>query len=88
MCLLCIGGHPAPRSHSVTYGGLHTRPGYERDHIIPLCLGGTDTRDNLQYQPTHEARAKDVRERHACEAYCRGDVSLDAARAQFHREYR
>jgi len=40
--------------------------------IVPLCLGGPDVRANLQYQPWPEARAKDEREREACEAYCRG----------------
>jgi hypothetical protein len=28
-----------------------------------------------------------VRERHVCEAVCRGDISLDHAMALFHREW-
>ena len=84
---LCINGHPAPRSPDVTYAGLPPRHGYERDHIVPLCLAGSDTRDNLQYQPIDEARKKDSREWHACEQFCRGEITLDEARSQFHREW-
>jgi hypothetical protein len=28
-----------------------------------------------------------VRDRHVCEAFCRGDISLDHAMALFHREW-
>ena len=83
---LCVDGHPAHRSPDVTYAGLPPKHGYQRDHIIPLCLGGPDTRDNLQYQPIAEAKLKDAQERQACEAYCRGQISLDQARAQFQRD--
>lgn len=84
---ICINGHPAPRRPDVTYGGLPTKPGYERDHIIPLCLGGPDARSNIQYQPWPDARLKDERERQACEAFCRGDISFEDASALFHREW-
>lgn len=84
---LCVNGHPAPRDPNLTYAGLEPRHGYQRDHIIPPCLGGSDTRDNLQYQPLAEAHIKDHRERQACEAYCAGRITLDQARAQFKREY-
>jgi hypothetical protein len=95
---LCINGHPAPRQPT-TYAGLPTADigdqahpwctatGCERDHIIPRCLGGPDTRDNIQYQPWPEAHQKDARERQACEAFCRGDITPDQARSQFHREW-
>jgi hypothetical protein len=84
---LCINGHLASQRPDVTYGGLPPKPGYELNHIIPLCLGGPDARINIQYQPHPEARLKDVRERHVCEAVCRGDISLDNAMALFHREW-
>ena len=70
----------------VTYGGLPTRPGFVRDHRLPLCLGGPDTIANLQYQSVADGHEKDGRERRACEDYCSGRISLGEARAQFHRE--
>lgn len=81
----CINGHPAPRAHGITYAGLPPRHGYQRDHIIPLCLGGPDTRDNLQYQPLDQAHIKDQLERQTCEQYCRGDIPLEQARERFAR---
>ena len=54
------------------YDGLAPRSGHERDHIIPLCLDGADTPDNVRYQPLAEAHEKNRRERAACEAYCAG----------------
>jgi hypothetical protein len=83
---LCVAGHPAPRSHFVTYAGLPPRAGYQRDHIIPLCLGGADALANLQYQPLALAHAKDAQERRACEAFCRGQLTLEQARAPFRRD--
>lgn len=80
---LCINGHPAKRLPNISYAGLPPRHGYQRDHIIPLCLGGPDTRDNLQYQPLDQAYAKDQLERQACEQYCRGEITLDQARRRF-----
>ncbi len=79
---LCIAGHPAPR-HNVTYAGLPPRHGYQRDHVIPLCLGGPDTLANLQYQPLATAEVKDRLEWSTCEAYCRGEITLDQARSRF-----
>jgi hypothetical protein len=76
---LCINGHPAPRVAHPTYGGLPLVHGYERDHVVPLCLGGSDTRDNVRYQPLAIARVKDVDERAACRAYCSGKMSLEEA---------
>lgn len=34
-------------------------PGYIRDHIVPLCKGGRDTVDNMQWQTIAEAKWKD-----------------------------
>lgn len=77
---LCVNGRPAPRAAGVTYGGLPPRLGYQRDHRQPLCLGGADDAANVRYQPLDEALAKDKDEQRACEAYCRGEISLEAAR--------
>ncbi len=82
---LCINNHPAPRSPDVSYAGLVARHGYQRDHIIPLCLGGPDTKDNLRYQSIEQAHIKDALEWQACEAYCRGEISLKDAQDRFKR---
>jgi hypothetical protein len=34
-------------------------PGWVRDHIIALCVGGPDTVANMQWQTIEEAKAKD-----------------------------
>jgi hypothetical protein len=90
---LCSSGHPVPRRADVTYGGLTPAAGYQRDHFIPLCLGGADVAaadpaqppgpsnpGNVWYQAYPEAREKDRDEWSVCEAYCRGEVELGAAR--------
>ncbi len=41
-------------------------PGYVIDHVRPLCAGGPDRRDNMQWQTTADALAKDVEERREC----------------------
>jgi hypothetical protein len=55
--------------------------GLVRDHRTPLALGGPDTADNVQYQTPADAAAKDRVEWSAIEAYCRGELSLEGARA-------
>ena len=52
---------------------------YELDHIIPLCLCGSNDRSNLQLQPWSEARRKDAVEQALCEAVGRGDMSHEEA---------
>src|SRR6266704_3164112 len=44
----------------------HRLSEYELDHIIPLCLGGSNDRSNLQMQPIDEAHEKDKLEWKAC----------------------
>lgn len=43
-------------------------PGWIIDHIIPLCAGGPDRIDNLQWQMTADAKAKDREEARLCRA--------------------
>ena len=86
LCHLCVNGHPAHRAPT-TYAGLPPIPGYQRDHRIPRCLGGADSRENVWYQPLPEAHRKDALERQACEAYCRGALSLDQARDLIRKEF-
>lgn len=41
-------------------------PGWVVDHITPLCAGGPDRPDNMQWQDQHAARLKDADERRMC----------------------
>lgn len=44
-------------------GHPHGWKGHEIDHVIPLKCGGPDTPDNMQWQTTEEAKAKDQQEK-------------------------
>lgn len=44
-------------------------PGHVVDHIIPLCAGGPDTPENMQWQTIAAAKKKDVLERRECAKY-------------------
>jgi hypothetical protein len=72
---LCIDGHPRKRDPNVTYAGLPPKHGYQRDHKIPLCAGGPDTADNVEYEPLDEAKFKDHYEWSMCEKMCRGEIT-------------
>lgn len=41
-------------------------PGYVKDHITPLCAGGADAVENMQWQTDDEAKAKDKLEMQQC----------------------
>ena len=82
----------APRRDEVLirYGlppGQH--PDYEIDHLIPLCLGGSDDFSNLwpqprrSIEPTWNAEAKDRLERHMCDLVCRRQLDLSTAQQAF-----
>lgn len=45
-----------------------TCPGYVVDHIQPLCAGGADVVENMQWQTVSEAKEKDRLERQHCRA--------------------
>ena len=47
-------------------GHPHGWPGHVIDHIVPLACGGRDSPDNMQWQTTAEAKAKDRVERRGC----------------------
>lgn len=54
--------HPCPST-----GGVHGKcPGYIKDHIVPLCAGGSDSPYNMQWQTVADAKAKDRLERRQC----------------------
>lgn len=54
--------HPCPATQS-RQGAC---PGYVMDHVVPLCAGGADHPDNMQWQPVEAAKRKDSDERKAC----------------------
>lgn len=43
-------------------------PGWIVDHIVPLCAGGADTPENMQWQTVEDAKAKDRIELSTCRA--------------------
>lgn len=76
--------HPTPRGPSP----LPYRAGFERDHVVPLCLGGSDSVDNMQYQPWPEARAKDRLEATVCHMVCdQGSMNLHWAQDSFRSDW-
>jgi hypothetical protein len=66
-----------------------THPDYEIDHLIPLCLGGSNDLSNLWPQPrrsiekTWNAEANDRLEHSVCEMACRGEIEIGAAQEVF-----
>ena len=66
-----------------------THPDYEIDHLIPLCLGGSDARSNLwpqsrrSMEKTWNAEAKDRLERLMCNMVCDGQVNIATAQQAF-----
>src|SRR5690348_8706608 len=56
--------HPCPATGQ-TEGPC---PGYVKDHIVALACGGADAVDNMQWQTTAQAKAKDKVERRGCAA--------------------
>ena len=60
-------------------------PNFEIDHLVPLCLGGSDDFSNLWPQsrqtiaPKWNAEAKDRLERRLCEMVCSGQLDLATA---------
>lgn len=52
-------------------------PGWVIDHVVPLCAGGADRPDNMQWQTTADAKLKDKLERLQCaKKFMRGDVEV------------
>lgn len=56
---------------------------FELDHIIPLCLGGSNNSSNLQLQLWAEAKKKDKLEILSCKMVRAGRLNIDAARSLF-----
>lgn len=47
-------------------------PGYIIDHVTPLCAGGADYPENMQWQTVEDAKVKDREERRICVLFKRG----------------
>jgi hypothetical protein len=71
--------------------GAH--PDYEIDHLIPLCLGGSDDPSNLWPQPRRSiepkwnAEAKDRLERLICDMVCGGQLDIATAQEAFAKDW-
>jgi hypothetical protein len=55
------------------------------DHLIPLCMGGSNDKSNLwplkKYEKWGKNR-KDGLERYLCHAICKGDISIEEAQQE------
>jgi hypothetical protein len=85
----------ARRDEILTRYGLPpgTHPGYEIDHLIPLCLGGADDPSNLwpqmrrSIEPEWNAEAKDRLERRLCDRVCAGQLDLGTAQQEIAEDW-
>lgn len=57
-----VAANPCPAT-GLAYGSC---PGYVVDHIEPLCAGGPDRPENMQWQAIDAAKAKDRDEHRLC----------------------
>jgi len=81
----------ARRDEILTRYGLPPgeHPDYEIDHLIPLCLGGSDDPSHLWAEPRHSiepkwnAEAKDRLERLLCDMVCNGQLDIGTAQQAF-----
>lgn len=84
MCASCAAA--TERSAAAVYqfkketGYLQGRPGYVVDHVVPLCAGGADAPENMQWQTIEEAKAKDRLERQLCRSLRMRDGSPESTR--------
>jgi hypothetical protein len=71
--------------------GIH--PDYEIDHLIPLCLGGSDDFSNLWPQPRSSiepkwnAETKDRLERRLCDMVCAGQLDIATAQEDIAKDW-
>jgi hypothetical protein len=49
------------------------------DHAMPLCLGGSDKEDNMQYQEYKDSLKKDAAEKTICAYYAKFKKSKAAS---------
>jgi hypothetical protein len=70
--------YSAVRAFRVATGYPRGRPGFVVDHRIPLCAGGRDVADNLQWQALAASYKKDAFERQLCAEMKRQSMRLVA----------
>jgi hypothetical protein len=58
----------------------HSAAEFELDHIIPLCIGGSNARSNLQLQDWPTAHLKDIDEARVCRMVHSGEMSCTEGR--------
>lgn len=56
--------HPCPVTGSAK--PHHSCPGWVVDHVVPLCAGGLDAPENMQWQELAESKEKDKEEWRTC----------------------
>jgi len=83
--LLGLAAEPAPRSHAARAAFQRAYPcpasgaprgpcpGYVIDHIVPLCAGGEDRPENMQWQTRPDSLIKDRHEGRLCRLLKRPD---------------
>lgn len=64
------------------------RGGYEVDHRVPLCAGGSNDVANLWAQPSPGYEAKDRVEAHVCRAICAGTMTAEEGQRVFLGDWR
>lgn len=64
------------------YADEPAQGGMVRDHIIPIELGGSSVKSNLQYQTTADAKYKDSVENYITDQYKQGKMTLAEARGK------
>jgi hypothetical protein len=64
------------------------RGGYEVDHRVPLCVGGSNDVANLWAQPSPSYEAKDRVEAHVCRAICAETMTAEEGQRVFLGDWR
>lgn len=59
----------------------------ELDHIIPLCLGGDNSEDNLFVEFAPEYKQKDKLENYLCDHVCSGEIDINYAQNRIARDW-
>jgi hypothetical protein len=85
----------ARRDEILTRYGLPPgdHPDYEIDHLIPLCIGGSDDPSNLwpeprrTIEPKWNAEAKDRLERFMCDMVCSGQLEIGTAQEAIAKDW-